>query len=125
MLAFTVAQLLYAYGDDQEPLPETVRVLDAIVTDFVIENCHQAAQVATYAGRQKVKLDDFRFVMRKDAIKLEWRLRRRWAAWTLWRMRVGRRRRRGEARGRRERQMSESGVPESEEGMRGWFIPSA
>lgn len=69
--------LLLAYGDPaphpdfpSEPLPETVRVLDEIVTDYVLELCHGAAQVAHHAGRQKVKVDDFRFALRRDANKL-------------------------------------------------------
>ncbi|EFE40868.1 hypothetical protein TRV_04333 [Trichophyton verrucosum HKI 0517] len=72
-----IRQFLYAYGDTtphssypQEPNPETVRVLDEIVTDFVIETCHEAAQVANYSNRQKVKSDDFRFILRRDPIKL-------------------------------------------------------
>ncbi|KAF7507131.1 hypothetical protein GJ744_010944 [Endocarpon pusillum] len=71
-------QLLHAFGalpgspPDQvpEPYPETLRVLDEIVTDFIIEICHTAVAVASYSGRQKLKVDDFRFVMRKDPIKL-------------------------------------------------------
>ncbi|KAK2760884.1 Transcription initiation factor TFIID subunit 13 [Arachnomyces sp. PD_36] len=70
-------QMLHAYGDPlphpdlpQEPLPETVRVLDDIVTDFVIDSCHSAAAVATHAGRQKVKADDFHFMLRGDPTKL-------------------------------------------------------
>ncbi|EEP80925.1 predicted protein [Uncinocarpus reesii 1704] len=70
-------QLLRGFGDTaphpdfpQEPNPETVRVLDEIVTDFIIETCHAAAQVAAHAGRQKVKVDDFMFVIRRDATKL-------------------------------------------------------
>lgn len=69
--------LLLAYGDPgphpsfpSEPLPETVRVLDEIVTDFVLELCHGAAQVAHHARRQKIKVDDFRFALRRDPIKL-------------------------------------------------------
>ncbi|OJJ38631.1 hypothetical protein ASPWEDRAFT_48830 [Aspergillus wentii DTO 134E9] len=69
--------LLLAYGDPSphpsfpsEPLPETVRVLDEIVTDFVIEMCHGAAQYATYSRRQKIKVDDFRFALRRDPNKL-------------------------------------------------------
>jgi len=64
-----VRQLLYAHGDDFDPLPETVRVLDSITTDFIIESCHGAAAIATHAGRQKVKLEDFRLLFRKDAAK--------------------------------------------------------
>ncbi|GFG19344.1 transcription initiation factor TFIID subunit 13 [Aspergillus udagawae] len=69
--------LLLAYGDPSphpsfpsEPLPETVRVLDEIVTDFVLEMCHNAAQYASYSRRQKIKVDDFRFALRRDPNKL-------------------------------------------------------
>ncbi|PYI01716.1 putative transcription initiation factor TFIID subunit 13 [Aspergillus sclerotiicarbonarius CBS 121057] len=69
--------LLLAYGDPSphpsfspEPLPETVRVLDEIVTDFVLEMCHGAAQYASYSRRQKIKVDDFRFALRRDPNKL-------------------------------------------------------
>ncbi|MCJ1238591.1 Transcription initiation factor TFIID subunit 13 [Varicellaria rhodocarpa] len=61
-----IAQMLYAYGDHPSPLPETIRTLDEITTDFLIEVCHQASRAASYAGRQKVKVDDFKFVIRKD-----------------------------------------------------------
>ncbi|KAJ5714314.1 Transcription initiation factor TFIID subunit 13 [Penicillium malachiteum] len=68
---------LLAYGDPSphapyiaEPLPETIRVLDEIVTDFILELCHGAAQVAHHARRQKIKVDDFRFALRRDPNKL-------------------------------------------------------
>ncbi|KAL8841896.1 MAG: hypothetical protein Q9170_000769 [Blastenia crenularia] len=59
--------LLYAHGDDSDPLPETVRVLDEIVTDFIIETCHAASCHATFNNRQKVKLEDFKLIVSKDA----------------------------------------------------------
>ncbi|KAI9755353.1 MAG: Transcription initiation factor TFIID subunit 13 [Lichina confinis] len=62
--------LMYAYGDDREPLDETVKVFDEIVTDFIIETCHEASRSAQHARRQKIKVDDFRFALRKDAVKL-------------------------------------------------------
>ena len=62
--------MLYAFGDDKSPLPETVRVLDEIVTDFIIETCHQAARAANISGRQKVKVDDFKFAIRGDELML-------------------------------------------------------
>lgn len=74
---YLVRLLLLAYGDPSphpsfpsEPLPETVRVLDEIVTDFVLEMCHNAAQYASYSRRQKIKVDDFRFALRRDPNKL-------------------------------------------------------
>ena len=62
--------MLYAFGDDKSPLPETVRVLDEIITDFIIETCHQAARAAHISGRQKVKVDDFKFAIRGDELML-------------------------------------------------------
>ncbi|KAF2625241.1 TFIID-18kDa-domain-containing protein [Macroventuria anomochaeta] len=61
---------LLAFGDNDFPLPETVRVLDEIVTDYIIETCHEAAAVAHHARRAKIKLDDFKFMLRRDTGKL-------------------------------------------------------
>ncbi|TKA52039.1 hypothetical protein B0A49_10818 [Cryomyces minteri] len=61
---------LIAFGDDRNPLPETVRVLDEIVTDYIIETCHAAALCASYSRRAKIKVDDFKFTLRKDPKKL-------------------------------------------------------
>ena len=58
--------MLYAYGDEREPLDATVRVLDEIVTDFIIETAYTAHKAADYSGRQKIKNDDFMFAIRKD-----------------------------------------------------------
>jgi len=52
------------------PYPETLRVLDEIVTDYIIETSHNALQIATYAGRAKLKLPDFEWVLRRDRKKL-------------------------------------------------------
>ena len=52
------------------PFPETVRVLDEIVTDFIIETCHEAVSHAALVGRQKLTLNDFKFVIHKDRAKL-------------------------------------------------------
>lgn len=37
---------------------------------FIIETCHAAAASATYAHRAKIKVDDFKFALRKDPRKL-------------------------------------------------------
>lgn len=65
-----VEAFLLAFGDNDYPLPETVRVLDEIVTDYIIETCHEAAAVAHHARRAKIKLDDFKFMLRRDTSKL-------------------------------------------------------
>ena len=43
-----------------------MRVLDEIITDFIIETCHQAARSATYSNRQKIKVDDFKYTIRNN-----------------------------------------------------------
>ncbi|KAI2464307.1 TFIID-18kDa-domain-containing protein [Annulohypoxylon bovei var. microspora] len=61
-----MAQLLFAYGDVKEPLQETVRVLDEIVTEFLEGVCFEASRHAQVAGRQKLKFDDFEFALRRS-----------------------------------------------------------
>lgn len=65
-----VTQALYAYGDDEKPLPETVRILDEIATDFIIETCFSAAKSAEVCGRSKLKVDDFKWAIRGDPVLL-------------------------------------------------------
>ncbi|KAK0652079.1 transcription initiation factor IID, 18kD subunit-domain-containing protein [Cercophora newfieldiana] len=61
-----LAQLLYGHGDVRNPLPDTVRVLDEIVTDFIQGVSFEATRAAHHAGRQKVKFEDFEFAMRRN-----------------------------------------------------------
>jgi transcription initiation factor TFIID subunit 13 len=65
-----VQRLLYAHGDVKTPIPETVKVLDEILTDFIQGIAFEAARVAQYSGRQKLKLDDFQFIFRKNPVFL-------------------------------------------------------
>ncbi|KAI0392444.1 TFIID-18kDa-domain-containing protein, partial [Xylariaceae sp. FL0594] len=61
-----ISALLYAYGDVRDPIPETVRVLDEIVTEFLEGVCFEASRHASAAGRQKLKFDDFEFALRRN-----------------------------------------------------------
>lgn len=61
-----VAQLMVAYGDVPEPLPESVKVMDDILTEFVEGVCFEASRHAQVAGRQKLKFDDFEFSLRRN-----------------------------------------------------------
>jgi transcription initiation factor TFIID subunit 13 len=65
-----VSSLLVAFGDHAPPLPNTIAALDEILTDFIIETCHYAALSASYSRRQKIKPDDFKFVLRRDEVLL-------------------------------------------------------
>lgn len=67
-----LTDLLYAFGDHHRtraspaPLASTIQCFDEILTDFVIEICHSAALSASYSRRQKIKVDDFKWVARKN-----------------------------------------------------------
>jgi transcription initiation factor TFIID subunit 13 len=62
----TVSNLLYAYGDVPNPIPDTVKVVDEILTEFIEGICFESSQHATIAGRQKLKLEDFEFSLRRN-----------------------------------------------------------
>ncbi|KAI0181801.1 TFIID-18kDa-domain-containing protein [Hypoxylon sp. FL1284] len=61
-----VASLLYAYGDVEDSLPDTVRVMDEMLTEFLDGVCFEASRHAQVAGRQKLKFDDFEFALRRN-----------------------------------------------------------
>lgn len=58
--------LLYGHGDVGQPLPETIRVLDEVLSDFVQGVAFEANRAAHHAGRQKIKAEDFQFAFRKN-----------------------------------------------------------
>lgn len=61
-----LSDLLYAFASSPPHLPSTLSVLDEILTDFIIETCHLAALSASYSRRSKLKIEDFKFVLRHD-----------------------------------------------------------
>lgn len=65
-----LTQFLIAHGDSRQPLPETIRILDEILTEFIQGVSFEATRVAQLAGRQKVKYEDFQFAMRKNPVFL-------------------------------------------------------
>lgn len=65
-----VSSLLYAYGDVAQPLPETVQCLDELVSGYLVDVCSSAYRTAQNSQRNKLKLEDFRFAIRHDPIKL-------------------------------------------------------
>ncbi|EMC97672.1 hypothetical protein BAUCODRAFT_46147, partial [Baudoinia panamericana UAMH 10762] len=76
-----LTELLHAFGDpatttyptstqnrttSNAPLDTTLSTLDELLTTFILETCHAAAQSASYSRRAKIKVDDFKFVLRHD-----------------------------------------------------------
>lgn len=70
LFAKDVGSLLYAYGDVAQPLPETVQCLDELVSGYLVDVCSAAYRTAHGSRRSKLKLEDFKFAIRRDAIKL-------------------------------------------------------
>lgn len=59
--------MMYGFGDDPDPIPETVSLLEDILIDYVTEMVHKAQDVASRRG--KLTTEDLMFLVRKDARK--------------------------------------------------------
>uniref|UniRef100_A0A803LF77 Transcription initiation factor TFIID subunit 13 n=1 Tax=Chenopodium quinoa TaxID=63459 RepID=A0A803LF77_CHEQI len=55
--------MMYGYGDDQNPLPESVALVEDIVVEYVTDLAHKAQDVASKRGR--LMIEDFLFIIRK------------------------------------------------------------
>lgn len=62
--------LLYSYGDVAQPMQQTAQCLDELVSAYLVDICTSALKTAQNSKRNKVKLDDFKFALRRDPIKL-------------------------------------------------------
>ncbi|KAL7751988.1 hypothetical protein RI367_002516 [Sorochytrium milnesiophthora] len=63
-----IRTLMYAHGDDKDSDPAAVSLLEDIAIEFIVDMCINAARVTV--GRNRVKLDDFKFLLRHDPRKL-------------------------------------------------------
>ncbi|KAK9468188.1 transcription initiation factor IID, 18kD subunit-domain-containing protein [Lipomyces arxii] len=70
LFSANVRALMYAYGDVPNPTVESVNVLEDILTDYIVDMCHEASRLARTTNRNKVRIDDFKFALRKDYVKL-------------------------------------------------------
>ncbi|KAA8527917.1 hypothetical protein F0562_035214 [Nyssa sinensis] len=60
--------MMYGFGDDPNPLPETVALVEDIVLEYVTDLVHKAQDTASKRG--KLLTEDFLFLIRKDSPKL-------------------------------------------------------
>eukprot|EP00252_Welwitschia_mirabilis_P019743 TRINITY_DN4657_c0_g1_i4.p1 TRINITY_DN4657_c0_g1~~TRINITY_DN4657_c0_g1_i4.p1 ORF type:complete len:133 (-),score=42.32 TRINITY_DN4657_c0_g1_i4:48-446(-) len=60
--------MMYGYGDDPNPLPESVALVEDIVIDYITDMVHKAQDVASRRG--KLLTEDFLYLLRKDPPKL-------------------------------------------------------
>ncbi|TYH11505.1 hypothetical protein ES288_A07G263400v1 [Gossypium darwinii] len=60
--------MMYGFGDDPNPLPETVTLVEEIVVEYVTDLAHKAQDIGSKRG--KLSVEDFLFLIRKDLPKL-------------------------------------------------------
>ncbi|KAG6748412.1 hypothetical protein D5086_026239 [Populus alba] len=60
--------MMYGFGDDPNPLPETVALVEDIVVEYVTDMAHKAQEIGSKRG--KLSVEDFLFLIRKDPPKL-------------------------------------------------------
>uniref|UniRef100_A0A2P2KNM9 Transcription initiation factor TFIID subunit 13 n=1 Tax=Rhizophora mucronata TaxID=61149 RepID=A0A2P2KNM9_RHIMU len=60
--------MMYGFGDDPNPLPETVALVEDIVVEYVTDLAHKAQDVGSKRG--KLSVEDFLYQIRKDLPKL-------------------------------------------------------
>ncbi|KAL2485743.1 Transcription initiation factor TFIID subunit 13 [Abeliophyllum distichum] len=60
--------MMYGFGDDPNPLPETVALVEDVVLEYVTDMVHKAQDTASKRG--KLLTEDFLFLIRKDSPKL-------------------------------------------------------
>ncbi|BBN07045.1 transcription initiation factor TFIID subunit 13 [Marchantia polymorpha subsp. ruderalis] len=59
--------MMYGFGDDPDPMPETVSLVEDILLDYITDTIHKAQDVAVRRG--KLATEDVMFLVRKDARK--------------------------------------------------------
>ncbi|CAN6469168.1 unnamed protein product [Victoria cruziana] len=60
--------MMYGFGDDPNPLPETVALVEDVVVEYITDMVHKAQVFASKRG--KLLTEDFLFLIRKDRRKL-------------------------------------------------------
>ncbi|CAL0300224.1 unnamed protein product [Lupinus luteus] len=60
--------MMYGFGDDVNPLPESVALMEDIVVEYVTDLVHKAQDIGSQRG--KLSVDDFLYLIRKDSRKL-------------------------------------------------------
>lgn len=59
--------MMYGYGDDSDPLQETMHLVEDVLVDYITDMMHKAQDVASRRG--KLTTEDIMFLVRKDPRK--------------------------------------------------------
>ncbi|VDL96553.1 unnamed protein product [Schistocephalus solidus] len=66
LLSFLVRSMLYAFGDVESPLPETVAVLEEIAVQYIIDMSRRALETGRVG---KITVEDIAYLVRKESRK--------------------------------------------------------
>ena len=64
-----IEEMMYGYGDAWPSDPESVKLMESLVTDYIQSLCTNALKVSELAG--KIDKESFLFLVRKDKQKYE------------------------------------------------------
>lgn len=59
--------MMYGFGDDPDPMPETVHLMEDILIEYITDLVHKSQNVASRRG--KLTTEDVMFLVRKDSRK--------------------------------------------------------
>lgn len=65
-----IRRMMHGFGDSKTPLPETARLIEAIVLDQMHLLMIEANELATYRSVDKISLEEFLYLLRRDRDKL-------------------------------------------------------
>ncbi|CAO3585643.1 unnamed protein product [Absidia cylindrospora] len=68
MFAKDLKLLMYGFGDVPNPSADSIALMDDLVIDYITEMCQKVSKVSESRG--KLRVEDFKFVLRKDPKKL-------------------------------------------------------
>ncbi|KAH7516988.1 transcription initiation factor TFIID subunit 13 [Ziziphus jujuba] len=60
--------MMYGFGDDPNPLPESVALMEDIVVEYITDLVYKAQDIGSKRG--KLSVEDFLYQIRKDLPKL-------------------------------------------------------
>eukprot|EP01084_Bolivina_argentea_P125860 222939_1 len=63
-----LSKMMYGGGDNDNPLPESVELMEYIITDFIQSFCIQAQNLSNKSDRM-IRVEDLLFLIRKDINK--------------------------------------------------------
>eukprot|EP00850_Spirogloea_muscicola_P010551 SM000062S19937 [mRNA] locus=s62:497736:498656:+ [translate_table: standard] len=66
-MAGAVRLMMYGFGDDPDPAPETVELVEDILVEYITEMIHKAQELGSRRG--KMATEDILFLIRKDSRK--------------------------------------------------------